>query len=170
MSKPEHYVVATFRLSPFVFRWNVLALACSFIYLVSGTGQIPLGLLLISNAIFAVAPGLKWYNTKIILTNRRIAYHTGGGKAVADWSLFRDISYIEHNMGVWGKQFGYGNIEVVNQEKQSFRVDMLQNPNRLYEEVIELIDSYWIEKSPDYKPLGKRGNNVKLDSTDRIES
>ena len=171
MGKSEHYVITTFRLSPFILKWNVIGLAGSFIYALFGSGQISFLMLFISNLIFAVAPLLKWYNIKLILTNRKIIYYTGSDKPIADWSLFRDISYIEYKYAWFlGEYFNYGSIEVVNQENKTFKINMLKNPKILYDNTIELIDSYWIDKNPDYKPLGKRGKPVNINSTDRLES
>lgn len=108
------------------------------------------------------------YGKKFILTDKKI-YVYSKNKKVLSWNLIGDFAYINYSQERLGRWLNYGSLIIVNQEKESYIYHFLNNPKKVYENVIQQYEDLMSKIDPTYEKQFVIKES-KLDSIEHIQN
>lgn len=97
--------------------------------------------------VWIVRDAIKFFTTKLIITNKRVSGKTGLINTNELDSPLNKISGIQVKQGLFGKMFNYGTVSITT-ASTVFNFDMINNPNefkRILNNQIEIYDEERIE-------------------------
>lgn len=136
-------------------------LLISIIYLISKFEINMLLILLVINIFVFIPNFIQWKNKKIFITPGKIYVYNGKTKVIG-WSFIEDFKLITINQTKYGKFLNYGTLKIVNQKNESYDFEFLDNPKKMFDEIIKRYEKNMKKINPDFVSTYKN-DEVKLD-------
>lgn len=126
-------------------------------------------LAIISLLIFTSIDFLKFYKTKIILTNKKIYILDKILKTKNSLDLVKDLQYFRINQNILGKLLNYGTLEFVNMENKIYKIKDIEYPIIFQQLLIEQTNIY-LEKLGITEKIGIDNNIYENNNESNINS
>lgn len=152
----------------FVFSLPIIILLFGLLYIISGQNDTNIYIYIaVVVGIFIKSLSL-FYKKKLILTENKIYLYVRGKKVIC-WSLVNDFYIVNYSQSFMGKIFDFGTLSLVNKEKELYDYYYLNNPKKVYSEIIKTYETLMKKLDPSFIVTYIDNDSDEIDKIDKIK-